>query len=71
MISEMIFSRVKNVQSFWTESDTWRSIYALNKIIHRLLIEVEPLEKIKIDPHFGDEEDVDTLSSQVSLHGIH
>ena len=30
-------------------------------------LEVEPLQQIKIDPHFGDEEKVDALSSQVSL----
>ena len=30
-------------------------------------IELEPLPQIKIDPHFGNEEDVDQLSGQVSL----
>jgi len=57
---------------FWVEVENvktpWPQEYVTQEPVIEL--EVEPLEKIKIDPHFGDEKDVDTLSSQVSLAGI-
>ena len=48
----------------WAEVSSGKTNLPQEPIIR---LEVEPLQQIKIDPHFGDEKDVDALSSQVSL----